>query len=212
MRVPPADAAGASGAVSLDFAQHNEAMSLFAQPASAVQLAHGMLRLTAADMLQTGTALVAVPLLNETSEFEVSFNVFIGGGSGGEGVSFNVGALPSAQFGERGVSAALSVQLITAMRRVEVWHAHALLAQSVGELSLRQDRFVPVVITYGEEGLSVRLTAPVSLCHACHVEPGQLLEDGLALEQARPSTIYMRSTAFRSVRVLASESGRFRWK
>ena len=152
---PPADAAGASGAVSLDFAQHNEAMSLFAQPASAVQLAHGMLRLTAADMLQTGTALVAVPLLNETSEFEVSFNVFIGGGSGGEGVSFNVGALPSAQFGERGVSAALSVQLITAMRRVEVWHAHALLAQSVGELSLRQDRFVPVVITYGEEGLSV---------------------------------------------------------
>ena len=58
------------------------------------------------------------------------------GGSGGEGLSFNVGLLPPTYFGERGVRSALSVQLLSSARRVEVWYAHALLAQSVGELAL----------------------------------------------------------------------------
>ena len=70
-------------------------------------------------------------------------------------MSFNVGALPPTYFGEGGVKSALSVQLLSGSRRLEVWHANVLLAQSAEALELGRGRFSRVGVTYGDEGLSV---------------------------------------------------------
>ena len=58
--------------------------------------------------------------------------------------------------GERGIRSALAVQLLSAAGRLEVWHAHALLAQSEA-LEASSGQFVHVTVTHGEEGLTVRV-------------------------------------------------------
>ena len=110
-------------------------------------------------MLQTGSALLTVPAASAAGDFAVEFDTYFGGGSGsgGEGLSFSFGALPPTHFGEHGVSSALSIQLLSAEKRIEIWHAHSILAQTVGSVELRRGSFTSVSVTHGAEGLSVAI-------------------------------------------------------
>ena len=145
----------------VDFGTATELVRTFSLPAGAARVSSGVLRLTAADMLQTGSAVMMIPAASSAGEFAVEFDAYLGGGSGGEGLSFSFGALPPTYFGEHGVRSALSIQLLSAARRVEVWHAHSLLAQSVGTVELRRGRFTTVAVTHGMEGLSVAIDRAV---------------------------------------------------
>ena len=60
-----------------------------------------------------------LPLLSGWRFFEASFDVSLGGGGGGEGMSVCVGVLPNAPFGERGAGDGLRVLLLTRGARVE---------------------------------------------------------------------------------------------
>ena len=107
-----------------------------------------MLRLTAADFAQSGSALVAVPSHDSMSEWSAEFDMYVGGGNGGEGLSFNVGSLPPTYFGERGIRSALSVELQSAAQRLEVWHSHVLLARSGEPVEVSRGRFERVAVSY----------------------------------------------------------------
>ena len=101
-------------------------------------------------MLQTGSALLTVPAASAAGDFAVEFDTYFGGGSGsgGEGLSFSFGALPPTHFGEHGVSSALSIQLLSAEKRIEIWHAHSILAQTVGSVELRRGSFTQCLISF----------------------------------------------------------------
>ena len=153
---PTGVSARAGSSLSLDFATASgEYVRTFSLPPGTARISNGLLRLTEADLQQTGSALVSIGALDSMSEFAAEFDVYIGGGPGGEGVSFNVGSLPPTHFGERGVRSALSIQLLSAERRLEVWHANVMLAQSGEPLFLSRGRFSRVEVTYGDEGLGV---------------------------------------------------------
>ena len=55
------------------------------------RVSDGVLWLTDVEFEQTGTAILPLPGASIMGEFVASFDLYAGGGAGGEGVSFNVG-------------------------------------------------------------------------------------------------------------------------
>ena len=99
------------------------------------------------------------------SEFVAEFDIYMGGPSGGEGMSFNLGALPPTYFGERGARSGLSVQVLMPARRVEVWYAHTLLAQSTGNVAIRAAGLTHVSVAYGGSALSVIVGGAIAVAN-----------------------------------------------
>ena len=155
---PTGTAAGSSETLSLDFSSASTTahLRMFGHPEGCTHVASGALQLTA-DVLQTGSALLAVANLGSVSQFVAEFDVLVGGSSslGDEGLSFNVGALPAMPFGSRGVRSGLSVQLLAAAQHVEVWYANALLAYGVADGRLDESAFTHVTVAMNGDGLSV---------------------------------------------------------
>ncbi len=102
---------------------------------------------------------VAGPLL------DVSFDLYVGGGSGADGFSFNFGDLAGNAFGEQGAGSGLRVQFDTwnnssvdgfddEANTIEVWHANTRIAKAAN-VTLRTASFVPVRIQHDGTGLTV---------------------------------------------------------
>eukprot|EP00966_Prymnesium_polylepis_P220460 5099469-Prymnesium_polylepis.1 len=139
--------------MSLDFTAPSSVLHSFGPAAGLVD---GALQLTAADFLQSGSAVVDVPLnLTASTELAVTFDVYLGGGKGGEGLSFNVGSLPRTYFDERGAGSGLTVEFLTWLGRVDVWYDDALQVQNTVTFPLRSSSFVTVEIVHSDEGLRV---------------------------------------------------------
>jgi len=109
------------------------------------------------DFLQTGSAVLSVPHMDAFAEFVADFDMYVGGGTGSEGISFNVGDLPDTYFDERGAGSGLTVIISTTVDRIEIWYAGALLAQAAARLQQRDSPdFVPIRIALNDAGVLVR--------------------------------------------------------
>ena len=90
------------------------------------------------------------------SYFSAHFGLYVGDGTGGEGVSICLGDLPDAPFGDDGAGEGLRVRLLTHAERMEVYYDNEFVVW--GALtSLRLHRFVDIHVAYGASGLEVRL-------------------------------------------------------
>ena len=127
---PSAEVAGAAVSTSLDFSSAPANLTLYSHPPGVARVSDGVLWLTDVEFEQTGTAILPLPGASIMGEFFASFDLYAGGGSGGEGVSFNVGELPASYFDERGMGSGLSVVLRPSPAPVGVWYAGTLVAES----------------------------------------------------------------------------------
>ena len=106
--------------------------------------------------------MVELPLLSGWRFFEARFDLSLGDGGGGEGVSVCVGVLPDAPFGERGVGDGLRVLLLTREARVEVHHGDELVVRvAMRGAALRTGRPVRVAVRYAAEGRASDGAAPL---------------------------------------------------
>ena len=90
--------------VDIDFAAASSLLRVYGEPASTntPRVEAGVLQLTSAEFFQTGAAVINVTGVSGVEEFSAEFDLYMGGGGGGEGVSFNIGDLPDTFFDERG--------------------------------------------------------------------------------------------------------------
>ena len=136
---------------------------------------NGELILTYAETMQERSLVVRGPRMAghlygglAHQHFAAHFDLFIGGGLGGEGVSFSLGDLPDASFGELGAGEGLRILLLTYAERLEVWYdGELLLGRYVSREVFRAEHYVPVRIAYDRDGLQV------------HVDRVVLVEDHL---------------------------------
>ena len=91
---PTAAAAGAESTLVLDFEDADD--KLYELRGSARRQLDGTLTLTEADYHQTGIIIISPPIPERASHFQVNFDAFIGGGTGGDGMSFCYGELNEA--------------------------------------------------------------------------------------------------------------------
>ena len=108
------------------------------------------------------------PRMSDHKYFAASFDLYIGGGTGGgthgenrtggEGVSVCLGDLPDAPFGESGAGEGLRVSLLTEAEVVEVHYDRELIMRRhVERFRFRAERFVPMRVEYGPLGLSIHV-------------------------------------------------------
>lgn len=164
---PPAAQAGSWSRLSLDF-QEPWIGGLF----------EGELRLLGSAMIQGGVLILTnataphvasygargslVAALPQPARaptyFRATFKLRMGGGSGADGFSFSYGDLPAGAIGEMGAGAGLRVCWRThTHERLEVWYASHLLHVAVPPegSSLRRSTFVPIIVEYKRDGLSI---------------------------------------------------------
>ena len=154
--------------LNLDFGTNysSEQLHTYGHPPGCARVIDGVLQLTAGDYGQTGSAIVHMGDLGSLSAFVAEFDVYIGGGLGGEGLSFNVGVLPPTHFGERGARSGVSVQLLISAQLVEVWYGNALLARSSFDLDQLAQWFTHVMVTVNGDGLSVEVGGVAAVLNA----------------------------------------------
>ena len=80
----------------------------------------GALQLTSAETMQERSLVVRAPRMSGQQYFAAEFDLFVGNGLGGEGVSACLGDLPDAPFGEEGAGEGLRVRLLTYADRLEI--------------------------------------------------------------------------------------------
>ena len=158
---PSGSAAGSSGSMHFDFSSQPLGLRTYGHPAGCSRVVDGVLQLTAPDFDQIGSAVIDLASPGTLSEFMIEFDMYVGEGSVGEGLSFNVGALPPAPFGEQGVRSGLTVQLLMPSHRVEVWHNNAMLTQSTSEFELVAGAFTHVAVELSDGRLSVLVAGAV---------------------------------------------------
>ena len=151
--------AGVSASVAFDMSSvpMESELTVYSSAGGSAAVTGDVLKLTSAHLQETGSAVVHASRMDSMTYFEASFDVYLGGGSGGEGLSFSLGEMPSHAFDEHGVGSGLRVLLRTTSETIEVWHEEVLVAsQDVSPASLRSTSWVGVTIAYGRTGLSVR--------------------------------------------------------
>ena len=152
---PSAEVAGAAVSTSLDFSSAPANLTLYSHPPGVARVSDGVLWLTDVEFEQTGTAILPLPGASIMGEFFASFDLYAGGGSGGEGVSFNVGELPASYFDERGWARAFR-WTSPSPAPVEVWYAGTLVAESTAaRAGLSSAGFATVEVWRSDDGLTV---------------------------------------------------------
>ena len=135
----------------------------------------GWLQLTGPAPMQERSIVVRGPRMSGHQYFAASFDLYIGGGTGGgsggenrtggEGVSVCLGDLPDAPFGESGAGEGLRVSFLTHAELLEVYYDRELIVRRPTERSIfRAERFVPARVEYGPKGLSVHVDG-IALVH-----------------------------------------------
>ena len=126
----------------------------------------GALQLTSAETLQERSLVVRAPRMSGQQYFAAEFDLFVGNGLGGEGVSACLGDLPDAPFGEEGAGEGLRVRLLTYADRLEIlYDGELVLSREVVHETWRAGHFVPVRIAYDHSGLSVTVDGAVLARH-----------------------------------------------
>ena len=157
---PSASAANATTRRALDFgAPLAGVAALYSRTPSDAAVRDGVLVLTEAQPLHERSMVIELPALwEEQRYFEASFDLYAGGGNGGEGASVCLGVLPEVPFGEEGAGVGLRVLLRTRAENLEVHLGDVLLLRRALPSSLvRAGRFVRVLLAHGPPGLSVQL-------------------------------------------------------
>ena len=121
---PPAVEAGTQSVLLLDFAEASAAAAAEAEAANyqllgSAQLGTGEVSLTSKDYHQTGSLRLS-PRRLPLDNFRLSFDAFVGDGTGGEGFSVCYGELPTTAFGRSGVGSGLCVRFATLDERAAV--------------------------------------------------------------------------------------------
>ena len=159
---PGAAIAGASSMLWLDFSNESELLARGSVHTSGVPgnpVEAGELWLTRASTLQVRSVVAGAQLMSRHHRvFSASFKLYIGGGTGGEGLSICLGELPDAPFGEEGAGNGLRIALLTHRERLDIYYSDELLVRrSVPRELFRAARFVSVSVVYGLAGLTVRV-------------------------------------------------------
>ena len=108
--------------------------------------------------MQERSIVVRGPRMSGQQHFAATFDLYIGDGLGGEGVSACLGDLPDAAFGELGVCEKKHAQTLAHAERLEVhYDGELLVGRYVARGLFRAARFVPVRIAYDAHGLQVHV-------------------------------------------------------
>ena len=92
------------------------------------------------------------------SSFELELELYVGDGTGGEGMSVCLGALPDAPFGEYGSGDGLRLLLRTHEGDLQAWYGGVAAVRRPFDASLlRASRFVALRLQYSDAGLVVEL-------------------------------------------------------
>ena len=121
---PPAVEASTQSVLMLDFAEASAAAAAEAEAANyqllgSAQLGTGEVSLTSEDYHQTGSLRLSSRRLL-LDDFRLSFDAFVGDGTGGEGFSVCYGELPMTAFGRSGIGSGLCVRFATLDERTAV--------------------------------------------------------------------------------------------
>ena len=126
---PAASAVHAADKLWLDFSDEADVLTtseLYTSGPHGPTVKNGALILTYAETNQKRSIVVRGPRMSSgphmtaQSYFAASFDLYVGDGLGGEGVSVCLGELPNVHFGEEGVGEGLRVLLLTHVERLEV--------------------------------------------------------------------------------------------
>ena len=155
----------ASGSAFLRFYDHEEAMQLCAIHTLGPRgqtVKNGALILTYAETLQERSVVLRGPRMCAEQHFAATWELYIGSGLGGEGVSACLGDLPDAPFGEQCAGDGLRVLFLTHAERLEVYYdGELLVGRYVARGVFRAGRFVRVRIAYDATGLHVLVSGVV---------------------------------------------------
>ena len=160
---PAALAAGAESSLLLDF--QSEALRESDELRGGAYLGgDGSLTLTDADYHQLGLLIVSPPVPDRAySSFDAAFDVFVGGGTGGDGFKFCFGEPTAARAGRLEVEVGVCVRFRTHDERDGHYEAVDVLVDGVLQHTLdmrtldllRAGTWAPVAVSHGTDGLRV---------------------------------------------------------